>query len=234
MGILTAILIPAVRYTIRSSSLATSSSNLRQLAAGSAAYLSSNKQTFWHYRKGVDDGERYGVEWWFGFESIESLGKPEGERWFAPDSGGLAGYVPAGIQPDPSFAFTSEAFKPKYRSGYIGVDYNVLLGGGWLGNQKPMRFSDLENPSRIVVFATSAQVNTFQQPASSDNPMIEEFYGIDDQFKTVHFRHHGEALVAFADSSVGLLPMDEGSKDTRAPDADVGRFAPVGSDLYLR
>lgn len=35
--------------------------------------------------------------------------------------------------------------------------------------------------------ATSAQVNTFQEQASANNPMIEEFYGIDDRETTVHF-----------------------------------------------
>ncbi len=234
LGILSAILLPAVREAVRSSSLATSASNVRQLAAGAAAYLSANNYTFWPYRKGIDDGERYGVEWWFGFEPIESIQKPEGERWFEPGSGPLGGYVPAGIQPDPSFDFAGKAFKPKFRMGYIGVGYNVLLGGGWFGVEKLARFSELKNPSRTVVFATSAQVNTFQGHASSDEPMIEEFYGIDDREITVHFRHRGEALVAFADSSVGFLPMDESTLDKRAPEAYVGRFAPPGSDKYLR
>jgi len=234
VGILAGILVPTVRQAILSSSLATSSSNLRQLAAGTAAYLSENNQEFWPYREGIDDGKRYGVQWWFGFEPIESLQKPEGERWFEPGSGPLGGYVPAGIQPDPSFDFTGKAFKPKYRIGYIGVGYNVLLGGGWLGTEETARFSQLENPSQTVVFATSAQVNTFQKPASSKNPMIEEFYGIDDRNITVHFRHRGEALVAFADSSLGFLPIDESTRDRRDPEANVGRFAPVGSTKYLR
>lgn len=234
VGILSGILVPAVRQAVLSSSLATSASNLRQLAAGTAAYLSENNHRFWPYRKGIDDGERYGVEWWFGFEPMESMGKPEGERWFEPGSGPLGDYIPAGIQPDPSFDFTGKAFKPKFRIGYIGVGYNVLLGGGWLGKEEMMRFSELDNPSKVVVFATSAQVNTFQEPASSDNPMIEEFYGIDDRNTTVHFRHRGEALVAFADSSLGFLPIDESTRDLRDPKANVGRFAPLGSTKYLR
>jgi len=226
LGILGAVLVPAVRQAILSSSLATSASNVRQLAAGTAAYLSENNHQFWPYRQNIFEDERRGTEWWFGFEPLESLQKPEGERWFEPGSGPIGGYVPAGLQPDPSFGFTGEAFKPKYRFGYIGVGYNVLLGGGWMGLEKPVRVFALENPSRTVVFATSAQVNTFQQPASSDNPMIEEFYGFDNNRgnKTVHFRHRGEALVAFADSSVGYLEMEPGSMDKRDPDARVGRL----------
>lgn len=226
VGILAGILVPAVRQAVLSSALATSASNVRQLAAGTAAYLSENNHQFWPYRRNIFEEDHRGTEWWFGFESLASRSKPEGERWFEPGSGPLGGYVPAGIQPDPSFGFTGDAFKPKYQFGYIGVGYNVLLGGGWMGMEEPVRFAAIENPAKTVVFATSAQVNTFQRPASSDNPMIEEFYGIDDQprNKTVHFRHRGQALVSFADSSVGFLPMAEGTIDRRDPDAMVGRL----------
>ena len=226
LGILGAILVPAVRQAILSSSLATSASNVRQLAAGAAAYLSENNHTFWPYMERTNKGGESGVNWWFGFEPTASLGKAEGERWFKPESGPLGGFVPAGIQPDPSFGFTGNAFKPKYRSGYIGVGYNALLGGGWMGRGPPVRVINLENPARIAMFATSAQINTFQHPASSEDPMIEEFYGFDNnpRNKTVHFRHRGEALVAFADSSVGYLEMERGSLDKRDPDANVGRL----------
>jgi hypothetical protein len=64
--------------------------------------------------------------------------------------------------------------------------------------------------------------------------MIEEFYGIDQKEVTVHFRHGTNAMVAFANGSAGFLPMHPGSGDKRAPDANVGRFAPMGSFKYLR
>lgn len=83
------------------------------------------------------------------------------------------------------------------------------------------------------MFATSAQVNTFQAPASAKNPMIEEFYGLDDKEVTVHFRHNGKAMVAFADGSCGFLPMDPSTLDQRDPKALIGRFAPPGSKTYL-
>jgi prepilin-type processing-associated H-X9-DG protein len=64
--------------------------------------------------------------------------------------------------------------------------------------------------------------------------MLEEFYLLDDKEVTVHFRHNGLAMVAFADGSAGFLPMDESTRDPRAPKANVGRFAPVGSTQYLK
>lgn len=229
--VLCSVAAPAVWGAYKTSSLAVSANNIRQLAAGAAAYLGDNNYTFWKYREAVPG---QGVRWWFGLESTASVTAPEGSRTFAADGGALSGYVSAGVRPDPSFAFGGKPFKPKYRFGYIGVAYNVLLGGGWLGNTTPLRYWDLQKPGEVVVFATSAQVNTFQKPASTKNPMIEEFYGLDERETTVHFRHNGQAMVAFADGSCGFLPMDPSTRDSRAPDANVGRFAPKGSTKYLR
>ncbi len=224
------------QQALRSASLAVSANNIRQLAAGAGAYLGDNNYTFWRYREMVLDGDRRGVRWWFGFEPQSSLNAPEGTRIFYPEDGPLGGYLPASLRPDPSFRHTGKAFKPKYRFGYLGVGYNVLLGGGWSGGA-PLRYFQLAEPERTVVFATSAQVNTFQAPASPANPMIEEFYGLDQREVTVHFRHGRSeplAMVAYASGSVGFLPMDESTRDSRAPQANVGRFAPAGSTRYLR
>jgi prepilin-type N-terminal cleavage/methylation domain-containing protein len=221
------------------SSLAVSANNLRQLAAGASGYLADHRQTFWRYRENVPGGG--GVRWWFGLEPVSSLRAGEGSRSFDATQGPLGGYVPAATRPDPSFQITGHAFKPKYRSGYIGVGYNVLLAEStanrlkaWNGAGQPARVQDLSDPAQVVVFATSAQINTFQSPASSTNPMVEEFYGIDDVEKTVHFRHGKTAMVVFANGSVGFLPCDESTLDKRLPRVQIGRFAPSGSKKYLR
>lgn len=239
LGLLATLVLGSVRAAFHSASLAVSSNNIRSLMVGSVAYLGDHDSRFWRFRENkLGEG---GVYWWFGYEPQESLRAGEGERWFDPDKGPLGGYVSAGLVPDPSFSRTGKAFKPKYRFGYIGLGYNVLLadsaghaGRGWAGSGTPARLQQLPNPEEVVVFATSAQVNTFQSPATPSNPMIEEFYGIDDREVTVHFRHNGQAMVVFANGSTGLLDMDPSTLDTRAPDAMIGRFAGVGSTRYLR
>ncbi len=235
--ILAGVAAPAVWGAYKASSLAVSANNIRQLAAGAASYLGDHNYSFWPYSASGTNAEgKLGTIWWFGFESSKSKSMPEGQRTIAMDAGPLGPYLPRNIAPDPSFRFTGKPFKPKYTHGYIGVGYNVLLAGGtnaWTGSGEPIRYWNLTNPGGTVVFATSAQVNVFQKPATPKNPMIEEFYGFDDdagKIPSVHFRHNGHAMVAFANGSVGLIPIDPATKDNRAPDADIGRLAPQ----YLR
>lgn len=215
-----------------SSSLAVSASNIRQLAAGGISYLADNNQYYWPYRKNLPTPTP-GVAWWFGFEPAASVSAPEGTRSFDPSQGPLGTYIPKGTRPDPSFALQGNAFKPKYQHGYIGTGYNVLLGGGFMGTAPLKHQGQLADPGKVVVFFTSAQVNTFQLPASPSNPKLEEFYGMDERETTAHFRHHKTAIVSFATGNAGFLPMDESTRDPRMPKANVGRFAPVGSKRYL-
>ena len=234
--VLSAVAAPAVWGAYKTSSLAVSANNIRQLAAGGAAYLGDNNYRFWPYRRNGEMGGSKGSLWWFGFESSMSMSRPEGERSIDMESGPLGPYVPRNIAPDPSFGFSGTPFKPKYKHGYIGIGYNVVLSGtnGWLPTGgPPLRYWDLKSPEKTVVFATAAQVNTFQKPASPRNPMIEEFYGFDDDRKkipSVHFRHAGSAMVAYAAGSAGFLPLQPALQDKRAPDAQVGRLPPE----YLR
>ncbi|MFM8365494.1 MAG: type II secretion system protein [Verrucomicrobiota bacterium] len=232
MAVLGSLIFVVGRKAYAASSLAVSANNIRQLAAGGMAYLGDHQNTYWRYQE-RQTGSDKGVRWWYGFEPAASLSKPEGQRDFDPSRGPLGEYVPKSLRPDPSFAMGGRAFKPKYRNGYIGIGYNTLLGGGILGLKPPKKQTSLGDPSRVVVFFTSAQVNTFTKPASARSPMLEEFYFIDEKEVTVHFRHGGKALVAFANGSVDFLPMDESTRDRRAPQANIGRFAPVGNKLYL-
>lgn len=231
---LSAITLGSLPKLMAASSLAVSSNNIRQLAAGGIAYLADNNQRYWPWREGRADGD----VWWWGFETIESKSRPEGSREFDPDGGPLGGYVPKGFRPDPSFALGGQAFKPKFRNGYIGAGYNTLLGGGWNWVNDTLtprvHHGQLSDPSAVIVFFTAAQVNTFQSPASSGRPMLEEFYGIDAKERTIHFRHNGKAMVSFASGNAGFLEMDESTRDKRMPNANVGRLAPAGSTLYLK
>lgn len=237
LGILFAVVATAGWKAYESSALGISTANIRQLSAGAQAYLTENDHHFWPFcekRVGPDGGPGSGTRWWFGLE--REPGRSEGDRDFDPSRGPLGAFVPKALRPDPSLALHGTTLKPKFRQGYLGVGYNAVLAGGWLATKRtsPMSYWELPHPGRVVVFATCAQVNTFQGGASAGNPKIEDFYGFDEREVTIHFRHGGAALVAYADGSGGFLPIDESTRDSRLPTANIGRFAPRGSFQYLK
>ncbi|MEO6054552.1 MAG: hypothetical protein ABIP97_11105 [Chthoniobacterales bacterium] len=221
--VLGSVLIPALWNTYVSSSTAVSAHVLEQLSIAGHTYLADNNNAYWKYSDPSPDGMQY----WFGLDR-SGTSVPEGHRVLDMSRGPLGPYIAlsGGFRHDTSFVQSGIAFKPKYKNGYFAFGYNSLL--------QDTRITSLSNPGKVVVFATSAQVNTFQSPASWKRPMLEEFYLINDKEYTVHFRHNGKAMVAYANGSVGLLSMDESTRDPRMPKANVGRFAPVGSKLYLQ
>ena len=155
---------------------------------------------------------------------------PEGKRTCDYSKGPLGPYVMAsgGIKTDPSFLDCKPRLKPKYQNGNYGYGYNTVLAADAGGI--PRNAMQVEDPAQMIVFATCAQVNTFQAPASGKNPMVEEFYMITDTQATAHFRHGRDALAAFLDGSVRPLSMDSdmqpGSQDTRIRSANIGTFKP--------
>lgn len=231
IAILTAAALPVYRAVRKSAWHAVSAHTLQQLGAMGASYRTDNDGQFWRYRETVADG----TVWWFGFESNTSARSAEGQRTLDLTRGPLGPYAIAsgGVKSDPAFMEMSDRFKPKYTNGSFGYGYNTLLGGGSLGYGTLVRAQQYSRPADVVVFATCAQVNTFQAPASAKNPKIEEFYMIDDRETTVHFRFGGKALACMMDGSIRELPMDPSTLDQRMPAAKVGRFAPRGSKLYL-
>lgn len=226
VAVLAALALPVYSAARAASSKAISAHPLRTLATAGRLYLNDHDGQFWAYSEFPSDG---GTLWWFGWESNASrFGTAEGERTLDYSRGPLGPYAAAsgGVKTDPALAAYRPQLKPKYKNGNYGYGYNTLLVG-----RNAMRFS---RPGEIVMFATSAQVNTFQAPATASRPMVEEFYMVDDKQTTVHFRAGGNrAMVVCVDGNLREFPMDPTTRDTRMPSANIGRFAPVGSKKYL-
>ena len=216
VAVLAALLFPAVRNVYASSTGATSSHVIAQLNAAAQSYLAENGMVYWQYSSRTNGG----TQWWFGFEPGASLSAPEGSRWLDLNQGPLGPYIAAsgGMCKDPAFSRAGNSFKPKYGSTHFAYGYNLLLQG--------KSQLALSSPGKIPVFATCAQVNTFQPPASAKKPMVEEFYYFNATERTVHLRVGGQTLVGYADGSAGCLPMMPGSLDSRMPGANIGRLDP--------
>ena len=189
-------------------------SALRQCSMAGNLYLGEHNNVYWPFRS--DDAQ--GTTFWFGYETLADESLPEGTRTIDYSRGALGPYSGGlhDVHPDPQFTRMAATFKPKFKDGYFPYGYNDLLGGT----------SNLLLPAynKRVVFATSAQVNTFQSPASAAHPMLEEFYMVDNFNVTASFRYHGQALCAFADGSTGFVDPQPGTMDARLPEAGVGKL----------
>lgn len=197
--------------------------HLRQLGVASQLYLAEHEQRYFAYSENTAEGKL----WFFGLETWGSVGGAEGSRTLDATRGPLYPYIQSagGVEVCRAFPYESALWKPKFKGASYGYGYNIFLS-----NRSAFT---IERPSETIVFGDSAQVNTFQSPASPRHPMLEEFYMIENTLPTVHFRHSGRAQMLFADGHVDALPMAPGTADTRLPDASVGRIAPAGSMKWL-
>lgn len=234
--VLAALSLAGVRTVWRSVDEAVSTSNLRQLGQAALLYASEHEGLLPLTCESQDGG----VCWWYGFETLESGARGEGNRVLDPSRGPLWAYIqnlPEGGG-CPTFLH-SAILKPKYKnSAGFGYGYNEVLGPHpGIRRKIPeerKRLLQIERPGATILFVTSAQVNTFQPPATSRNPMLEEFYFVNERETTVHFRFGGRAAAVMASGDVQFLPMATGTVDRRMPKEQVGRLAPVGSFDYLK
>ncbi|MEX2381802.1 MAG: type II secretion system protein [Opitutales bacterium] len=223
-------------HAFETAKMAKSASNLRQLGLATHLYLSDHDDRFFPHRENLSEG----TLWYFG---LEAKGGPRGEgnRELDRTRSPLFPYIQqvGGVELCPGFNYNDALWKPKFRGASWGYGYNILLGPIYRGDGTLLHpgksYSDLSSPSHVLIFGTCAQVNTFQSPASPENPMIEEFYLIEDTFRTIHFRFGGgeKALFVFADGHVAALPPYLPEMDPRLPSARIGRITPRGSREFL-
>ena len=225
IGVLAALSMPVFQRAREAARRAGCASNLRQLGIAVKLYLQYNDDVYFPYFQNVPGGRL----WYFGFEKDFGHGAPEGRRELDVTRACLYPYFGAAhtIELCPSFRYSFSGFKPKFNGAAFGYGYNILgLSGRSAGSVGRL--------SEVVLFADCAQVNTFQAPASPTHPMLEEFYYVSPQEKTVHFRHGGAANVLFCDGHVETLRPAPGTVDRRMPDCMVGRLNASGdTSLFL-
>jgi prepilin-type N-terminal cleavage/methylation domain-containing protein/prepilin-type processing-associated H-X9-DG protein len=214
IGILAALLLPALARGKTAAQRIKCVSNLHQLGLAAHLYWDDNAGNCFRYTSGFTNG---GQLFWFGW-----LGPgAEGERPFDATTGALFPYLQGrGVALCPSLNYALGQFKLKARGAAYGYGYNLQLG------QSPAKFSKITHPGNTALLADAAQVNTFQPPASPENPLLEEFYYVNTNQNeaTAHFRHAQKAGVIFCDGHVALEKMAPGSLDQNLPGQFVGRL----------
>lgn len=214
IAILCGLLFPALQRGKQSARQAQCASNLRQLGIAGQMYWDDHDGVAFRYRTGPTNS---GVVYWFGW--IES--GAEGARQFDRTFGALHPYLQGGgVELCPALQYWMADFKMKATGAAYGYGYNLHLSPP--GNA--VNVGNLRNPAATGFLADAAQVNTFQPPASPDNPMLEEFYYVSTNEATSHFRHGGRAEVVFCDGHVEAAKMEPDTLDERLPAQRVGRL----------
>lgn len=188
--------------------------NLRQFSLAAQMYWEDNNGVTFPYG-GVPESN--GAVYWFGW-----IGNgPEETRPFDPSLGALFPYQGAGVDLCPAFDYASTRFKLKAATPTCDYGYNWYLAPP---NQPPLNTKSIHYPSSVALLADSAQVNTFEAPASPTSPMFEEWYYInqDPGEPNGQFRHDQRANVVFCDGHAATEQMVPGSLDTRLPNEMIG------------
>ena len=220
IAVLAALLLPALIKSTSSAQRIKCVSNLRQLGLAAQMYWDDNGGHAFRYRGVATNG---GDHYWFGWLARGS----EGTRAFDPKPGALFPYLAGrSVEICPSLNYALQQFKRKATGAAYGYGYNLYLSAPL--DQPPGSISKITRPTETAVLADAAQVNTWQPPASADNPMLEEWYYVDDNTAQPngHFRHSRQANVVFCDGHVALEKPVQNSFDGRLPSQFVGRLPP--------
>lgn len=216
IGILSAMLLPALSKGKAEAQRSQCISQLRQLGFAAQLYWDDHQGNAFRYKTGsTQEGDTY----WFGWLSRGA----EGSRDFDARKGVLYPYLAGrGVDLCPAFRYASASFKPKAWGAAHGYGYNFHLSPP--PHRPAVSVDRLARPSETVLFADAAQVNDFQAPASRDNPLLEEFYYVNAYEPTAHFRHRSKASVLFVDGHVGSESPVPETFDPRMPQERVGRL----------
>jgi prepilin-type processing-associated H-X9-DG protein len=226
IAILAALLLPALGRSRAAAQRIQCAGNLRQLYLAAHMYWDDNAGNCFPYSNGPTNG---GQLYWFGW-----LGPgQEGQRPFDPSTGALYPFLQGrGVELCPSLNYSMAQFKLKATGAAYGYGYNKQLDSP--AGQPAINANKIKRPTDIALFADAAQVNDFLAPASPENPMLEEFFYLDNPtnypspfyYPHGHFRHSQKASVAFCDGHIGLENFVPGSVDPKLPSQFVARLRP--------
>ena len=220
LAILAALVLPALTGGEAQARRIKCTSNLRQLGLAAQMYWDDNGGNCFRHQATAG-----GPFYWFGW--LEGSSAPEGRRAFDLSVGVLFPYLKGSdTRLCPALNYTMPQFKLKATNVVFSYGYNFYLSPS--NAQAGANISRVGQPAQTTLFADAAQINTFQRPASPANPMLEEWYWVDNTKSPPngHFRHAKKAVVVFCDGHVAPEKMVAGSLDQNMPRQFVGRLRP--------
>ena len=230
LAILAAMLLPTLSRSQESAWRIKCASNLRQLGIAAQLYWNDNDGKCFSTKTISTNG---GVIHWCGW--LDSS-RPEGQRLYDFSSGKLFPYLSSSdVRLCPSLNSAMGRLKLKATNiVFFSYGYNGVSLSPTNASLPPINISQVIRPTITALFADAAQVNDFQLPASHSNPMLEEWYYLDNPtnqsspgyYPHGHFRHSQKANVAFCDGHMRDEAVVPGSLDRKLPSQFVGRLRP--------
>ncbi len=212
LGLLAALMAPALARSLASSRGAACASNIRQMQVAYGMYLDDHEGRFFPWRETRPDG----ILWYWGLET------GGGNRAIDRSQARLAPYLGQGtVETCPAFPYQSTQYKQKFESKTYGYGINVYLLSDMpeSRNSGVRSIDQVSKPAETLSWGDAIQVNMFQAPASPSHPLLEEWYYIaarNWELPTYHFRHNSKMNAVALDGSVRshapnkLLPYCDG------------------------
>jgi prepilin-type N-terminal cleavage/methylation domain-containing protein/prepilin-type processing-associated H-X9-DG protein len=221
IGILSAMLLPALNRAKATALRADCVSNLRQIGLATEMYWGDNHENGFPFWSKSDNA---GKNWWFGWLATGA----DGQRAFDLSAGALFPYLHGNeVRLCPLLTSdTNPQFKPKGTNTIFSYGCNKFVFAA--PSQPAVNTSRLHHPTETALFADAASVDNFLQA----EVQLKEWYYLDLQtnyaspnnYPNAHFRHAQKANVTFADGHVGMEEMVSGSLDKHLPNQNVGQL----------
>jgi prepilin-type processing-associated H-X9-DG protein len=249
MGLLLALLMPALAAARSQARGVVCQSNLRQLALAGIGYATENDGLY--VPAASDMWDNAGLHRWHGVRT--ALDEP-----FDPARGPLVGYLADGRVkecPTRTDFVRGDDWNTSFEQGCGGYGYNMAYIGSRLWDKcvsGPQAFqlvyartttvNEVAGPGQTVMFADTAMANTetslieysFAEPpfAIVAGQVMAGFY----MSPSIHFRHTDRANIGWVDGHTGSEPM-ESSETANAYGADsatlkLGWFKPVDNSSF--
>jgi prepilin-type N-terminal cleavage/methylation domain-containing protein/prepilin-type processing-associated H-X9-DG protein len=196
IGVLIALMLPALGKARGGARQGVCLSNLHQLAAAEQMFLHDHDEQFWRLRTNVSVPE-VGWRWWFGFEpNAPGSGT---NRPLDKSRGTLATYMSTDSDAFncPDFPYEHSDFFPKFERRAASYGFNLNLGPPTAG-QQPARLSDfVGRVSSVMVFVDAIHFdhnpgfNEGHYVLQTTTPLAPSGYA--------HFRHSQSAMVLMLD-----------------------------------
>lgn len=206
IGMLIALLLPALGSARASANTTMCLSNLRQTTAALINYTTEHNNRLMHYASRPTDNS--GVQWWFGFE--QSGPGTSSNRPLDKSRGPLASYLGDDIHEGlacPAFPEDDPGFVAKFNQRSAHFGYNGAIAWPFPIGRSPRKIDEFKQP--VDTFAFADAVHQDFSATRFYEPHTVAYRKASGTTGAAHFRHMDKANLAMLDGHVEAIEPPE-------------------------